>query len=60
VNKQFLRYSDLKAMGLVNNWTTLLRWINGGDFPAGLKLGANTRAWPREEIEKWLESRRHG
>ena len=53
-----LRFKDLKARGIVGNWPTLLRWINTLNFPSGMMLGPNTRAWTDEEIESWLESRR--
>ena len=51
------RFPDLKRLGIVNNYTTLLRWIDTGDFPAGRMLGANTRAWLVSEIEDWIASR---
>ena len=40
----YLRFPDLKRMGIVGNYTTLLRWIDQGNFPAGRMLGANSRA----------------
>jgi predicted DNA-binding transcriptional regulator AlpA len=55
---RLLRMADLKARGIVANWTTLLRWIAAGNFPPGIKLGPNTRAWPEADIEAWLESKR--
>ena len=51
------RFLDLKRLGIVGNYTTLLRWIASGDFPAGIYLGANTRAWLVSEIEDWIASR---
>lgn len=54
-----LRFPDLKARGIVSNWPTLLRWIEREGFPAGVKLGPNTRAWTEAEIEAWLAARRH-
>ena len=51
------RFHDLKRLGIVNNYTTLLRWIAAGDFPAGRMLGANSRAWLVSEIEDWIASR---
>ncbi len=54
----FLRFPDLKARGIVNNWMTLRRWIEREGFPAGVKLGPNTRAWSESEIEAWLAERR--
>ena len=52
-----LRFSDLKARGIVGNWTTLNNWIKREGFPPGIKLGPNTRAWPESEIEEWLAGR---
>ena len=44
---RLLRYRDLKARGVCSNWTTLLRWIKAGTFPAGRLIGPNTRARPQ-------------
>ena len=52
-----LRFPDLKARGIVNNWMTLRRWIEREGFPPGKKIGPNTRAWTEAEIEAWLQSR---
>ena len=54
---RFYRFADLKTLNIVSNWQTLLRWIASGDFPAGIYLGANTRAWLVSEIEDWIASR---
>ena len=40
-----LRFRDLKARGVVNNWVTLANWINNEGFPAGCLAGPNTRLW---------------
>ena len=53
----YLRFRDLKARGVVGNWQTLSRWIRQEGFPAGIKLGPNSRAWPENEIEARLASR---
>src|SRR5262245_21492062 len=55
--KTYVRFSDLKRMGVVGNWQTLKRWIERENFPAGIKVG-NTRLWALSEINAWLESRR--
>ena len=47
-----------KQRNIVRNWTTLARLINEQEFPAGVRLGAQTRAWEEAEVEAWLESRR--
>ena len=52
-----LRFSDLKARGLVSNWVTLRNWIEKQGFPPGQKIGPNTRAWTAESVEAWLASR---
>jgi len=57
---KLLRFSDLKARGIVGNWVTLLRWIEREGFPPGIKLGPHSRAWREDEIEAWLSSRPAG
>jgi predicted DNA-binding transcriptional regulator AlpA len=54
---KFLRYRDLKAMGVVSNKTTLRRWILTQGFPPGKKLGPKVRAWLETEVEAWLATR---
>ena len=54
----YLRFRDLKARGIVNNWTTLRNWQKREGFPPGILLGPNSRAWAEDEIERWLASRR--
>ena len=54
---QFVRFRDLVAAGIVQNWPTLLRLIAEDGFPTGTLLGRNTRAWRLDEIENWLRSR---
>jgi predicted DNA-binding transcriptional regulator AlpA len=52
-----VRFNDLVAAGIVQNRTTLLRLIDGGNFPPGMLIGRNTRAWRLDELEAWLASR---
>ena len=55
---KFLRFKDLKDRGIVQNWPTLLDWIEHQGFPPGRMLGPNTRAWDEEaDIKPWLASR---
>ena len=54
---KLLRFTDLKERRIVSNWQTLLRWIEREGFPPGRNLGANTRVWTEDEIEKWLAER---
>ena len=53
----YLRFSDLKARGIVGNRMTLARWIQSQGFPAAIKLGPNLVAWREDEIEAWLTER---
>lgn len=55
--KKYLRYPDLVDAGIVNNRTTLTRWIKTQGFPEGVLLGPSSRAWPVDEVEAWLASR---
>jgi hypothetical protein len=55
--QKWLRFSDLKARGLVNSWPALANKIRTQGFPPGRMLGPNTRAWTRDEIEVFEESR---
>ncbi len=48
---KYVRFKDLSEMGLVNNWTTLRRWIKAGHFPPGRMIGPNSRAWTEDEIK---------
>jgi len=52
-----LRYSDLVALGIIANRMTLKRWIQAGNFPAPIRLGANSLAWRAAEVEEFLEGR---
>ena len=54
---KYLRYHDLVERQIVNNRTTLQRWILKYGFPAGVLLGPNSRAWPAEQVDAWLEAR---
>ena len=53
----YLRYTDLVQRRIVNNRTTLQRWIRDYGFPPGVLLGPNTRAWPADQVDTWLEAR---
>ncbi len=54
---RFLRFKDLVALGIVANRVTLGRWIKLQGFPAGIKLGPNSRAWPADQVDDWLNAR---
>jgi predicted DNA-binding transcriptional regulator AlpA len=54
---RLLRFKDLQARGIVNNWPTLKRWVAARGFPSGMYLGPGTRVWRESDIEAWLNSR---
>ena len=54
---KYLHYADLVERQIVNNRTTLSRWIRDQGFPPGVLLGPNTRAWPADRVEAWLGAR---
>jgi hypothetical protein len=53
----YVRFHDLTAAGIVGSWTQLLRMVAGEDFPPGVMLSANVRAWRIDEVEHWLATR---
>ena len=52
---RLLFFPDLCEQKLVQNWTTLNRWIEEKGFPPGHMLGRR-RAWLAREVEAWVES----
>ncbi len=58
MNGQYLRFKDLKQRKVVENRTTLQRWIATQGFPPGVLLGPRTRAWTEAEIEAYAARRR--
>ncbi|TBB46311.1 AlpA family phage regulatory protein [Rhizobium ruizarguesonis] len=52
-----VRFPHLKARGVVNNWPQLSRLIRDHQFPPGMLIGPNTRAWREDEVEDWLARR---
>ena len=57
MNAKYLRFADLVERQIVGNRTTLGRWIRDYGFPPGILLGPNTRAWPDDQVEAWIEER---
>lgn len=54
---KYLRYKDLEDRKIINNRTTLHRWIASGYFPKPIKLGTKNIAWREDVIEAWLKER---
>jgi hypothetical protein len=55
--KVLVRFKDLKAASVVNNWPALIRLIEDEGFPPGFWLGKNTRAWALADVADWLSKR---
>lgn len=54
---EYLRINEVqKRCGNVSK-ATIYRWSKHYGFPEPIKLGPNTAAWPKDEIENWLQSR---
>jgi predicted DNA-binding transcriptional regulator AlpA len=51
------RFPDLKAAGIVDSWAQLRNQIERENFPRGVMLSKNCRAWLVREIEEWLATR---
>ena len=54
---RLIRYNDLVAKGVVNSRMTLKRLIDERDFPPGLLITPNARAWNENEVDAWIASR---
>jgi predicted DNA-binding transcriptional regulator AlpA len=53
----FVRYKDLLEAGIVRSWQQLFRIIDSENFPEGVLLSPNIRAWRLDEVEHWLADR---
>jgi hypothetical protein len=53
----YVRFCDLRAAGIVDNWQQLCRLIEDYGFPCGQLLSPNVRARNRDEVRKWLDAR---
>jgi predicted DNA-binding transcriptional regulator AlpA len=54
---KWIRYSDLVAKGIVNSRMTLKRLIDLQDFPPGVLIRPNARAWDEAIVDAWVASR---
>jgi prophage regulatory protein len=48
---------ELRAKGIPFSRQHRNRLIKAGKFPAPIKVGANTNAWPEPEIDQYLKER---
>jgi predicted DNA-binding transcriptional regulator AlpA len=53
----YVRLKDLVRANIATSWPQLLRMIAAENFPTGVMLGKNTRAWRLDEVEAWLATR---
>ena len=54
---RIFRFPDLVEAGVVNNRSTLYRWIKDLGFPPGFLLGPNSRGWFETDVAQWLSTR---
>jgi predicted DNA-binding transcriptional regulator AlpA len=52
-----IRYPALVAKGIVNSRMTLKRLIDTQNFPAGVLITPNARAWNEAEVDAWVAAR---
>ena len=52
----FIRFSDLKARGIIKSRAQLHYLQKKSGFPLGRLIGVNSRAWTEDEIAAWLET----
>lgn len=57
MSERYLRFRDLQELGIVNSRMTLHRLVKNHNFPIGVMLTPNSRAWPESSIDEWLASR---
>jgi hypothetical protein len=51
------RFPDLVAAGFTTSWAQLRNQIERENFPRGVLLSRNVRAWPVRDIQTWLAER---
>jgi predicted DNA-binding transcriptional regulator AlpA len=54
---KLIRYNALVEKGVVNSRMTLKRLIDTQDFPPGVLITPNARAWQEEEVDAWIAAR---
>jgi predicted DNA-binding transcriptional regulator AlpA len=54
---RWIRYNDLVAKGVVNSRMTLKRLIDSQDFPPGVLITPNARAWDEASVDAWIAGR---
>ena len=54
---RWIRYPDLVAKGIINSRMTLKRLIDSQDFPPGVLITPNARAWDESDVDAWIAAR---
>lgn len=58
MNKVLLSRADLKALGIWQSNSTLLRLEQAGRFPVRIRLSGACVCWARDEISSWIDARK--
>ena len=54
---KWIHYKNLVAKGVVSSRMTLKRLIDSQDFPPGVLITPNARAWNEDEVDAWIAAR---
>jgi hypothetical protein len=54
----YVRFADLKQSGVVNDYSTLLDYIERRKFPPGFRLSRKARVWDAADVARWVEEQR--
>lgn len=54
-NRKILRINEVVEMVGMSK-STIYRWIDKGQFPKYVKLGATSTGWYSDHIESWINS----
>jgi Predicted transcriptional regulator len=58
VRRLLLTRADLKALGIWQSNSTLLRLEAAGRFPRRLRLAGASVCWDHDEVMSWIEARK--
>lgn len=58
LDKLLLTRGDLKALGIWQSNTTLLRLEAAGRFPRRIRLAGASVCWDRDEVMAWIDARK--
>jgi len=53
---KLLRFTDLKARGIITSWAALKIAVDKRNFPPGRMAGPKTRVWTEAEVDDWVAS----